>query len=135
LLRDDGAGKAGDETESFSTTDKLLHFRIQLTSRKASTVKMTLMAADVKGLKPETKSVMVSYKTNGKQSIVNFHVSPEDTWLPGKYRADVFIEGNLTDKKEFEIQRSGKEPEKEQPPVPKPDKKPASKPVKRTRKN
>lgn len=135
LLRDDGAGKAGDETESFSTDDKLLHFRIQLTSRKASMVKMTLTAADVKSLKPETKSVTVSYKTNGKQSIVNFHISPEDAWLPGKYRADVFIDGNLTGKKEFEVQRSGKEPEKQTLPAPKPDKKPASKPVKRTRKN
>ncbi len=113
LLRDDGAGKAGDAAENFSTADKILHFHIQLTSRKPAMVKMILVAADVAGLKPETKSITVSYKTNGKQNIVNFTATPEDAWLAGKYRADVFIDDNPAGKKEFEIQKSGKEVEKD----------------------
>ncbi|MGI9036107.1 MAG: hypothetical protein ACR2GD_08725 [Pyrinomonadaceae bacterium] len=133
LLRDDGAGKAGEETENFSTADKTLHFRIQLSSQKPALVKMILVAAEVAGLKPETKSVTVSYKTNGKQNVVNFTTSPEDAWLAGKYRADIFIDGKLAGKKEFEIQKTSQENEKEKQP-PKTDAPPAPKPNRRTRK-
>ncbi|MGI8468483.1 MAG: hypothetical protein ACR2N3_08525 [Pyrinomonadaceae bacterium] len=132
LMRDDGAGKAADEIENFSTADKILHFRIQLSSRKPANVKMILVAADVAGLKPETKSVTVRYKTNGKQNIVNFTASPEDSWLAGKYRADVYIDDKIADKKEFEIQKPAKEIENEKTP-PKSNEKP--KPAGRTRKN
>lgn len=139
LLRDDGAGKAGEEIENFLTTDKVLHFRIQLSSRKPSAVKMILVAADVKGVKPETKSVTVNYKTSGKQNIVNFTATPEDIWLAGKYRADVFIDGKLTEKKEFEIQKSPKEIAGEKQTAPKNEAQPKAaakpKPVKRARKN
>ncbi|MGI8555971.1 MAG: hypothetical protein ACR2LT_06405 [Pyrinomonadaceae bacterium] len=133
LLRDSGgAGKADDEeVENFLTTDKILHFRIQLNSRKPAAVKMILVAADVTGLKAETKFVTVSYKTNGKQNIVNFTASPEDAWLAGKYRADIYIDGKLDGKKEFEIQKSVKEIEKQIPPKVKAN----PKPFKRTRKN
>lgn len=132
LQRDDGAGKAGDEVDSFLTTNKILHFRIQLSSQKSASVKMILVAADVKGLKAETKSVTVTYKTNGKQTVVNFNATPEDAWLAGKYRVDIFIDGKLADKKEFEIQ-SAQKVQKEQSPT-KPDEKTKPKTVKRTRK-
>lgn len=139
LLRDDGAGKAGDEIEGFLTTDKILHFRIRLSSQKSSAVKMILVAVDVKGLKPETKSVTVNYQTNGKQNVVNFTATPEAVWLVGKYRADVFIDGKLADKKEFEIQKSPKEivRGKQTPPETEAKSKAEAKPktIKRTRKN
>ena len=105
LLRDDGAGRAGEETENFSTSDKTLHFRIELGSRKSAVIKMILVAADVAGLKPETKSVTVNYKTSGKQNIVNFTAAPEDAWLSGKYRADIYIDGKPANKREFEIRK------------------------------
>ncbi len=115
LLRDgSGAGKADDEeVENFLTTDKILYFRISLSSRKSAAVKMILVAADVTGLKAETKSVTASYKTNDKQNIINFTASPEDAWLAGKYRADIYIDGKLGGKKEFEIQKSVKRIEKQ----------------------
>lgn len=131
LLHDDGAGKAGDETENFSVTDKTLHFRIQLSSRKSATVKMVLVAADAAGLKPETKSATVNYKTNGRQNIVNFRISPENQWLAGKYRADVLIDGKLSGGRKFEIQKSGGEQKtgkeietKKSPPAKTPEKAP-----------
>lgn len=134
LLRDDGTGKGGEETESFTTSDKILHFRIQLSSRKSASVKLILVAANVSGIKPETKSMTVSYKTNGKQNIVNFKASPEDSWSPGKYRADVFIDGSLSNKKEFEIQKTAKETEAEKTSPPKSIEKTSRKTLKRTKK-
>lgn len=121
-------GKASEEVEKFLTTDTPLLFRIQLNSLKSATVKMVLVAVNVPGLKPETKSVTISYTTNGKQNIVNFKAMPENIWLAGKYRADVFINGKPAGNKEFQIE---KPPDQVKPVQPKT----SSKPVKRARKN
>ena len=114
-------GKASEEVESFLTTDNPLLFRIQLNSLKSATVKMILVAVNVPGLKPETKSITVSYTTNGNQDIVNFKAKPETVWLAGKYRADVFINGKSAGNKEFQIEKQPKDTEKV---VPKTDDKP-----------
>ena len=134
LLRDDGAGKAGDETDNFSTADKILHFRIGLSSRKPAMIKLILAATDVGEIKPETTFVTVSYRTNGRQNVVNFSASPEDVWLAGKYRADIFVDGKLAAKKEFEIRAAAQKTEKEKQSPPKIDKKTAAKPIRQTRK-
>ena len=123
LRRDDGAGKAGDETDNFSTADKILYFRIELSSRKPATIKLVLVAANVKGEKPETKFVTVSYRTSGRQNVVNFSASPEKAWLAGEYRADVFVDGKVAANKEFEIRAAAQETGKEKQSPPKIDKK------------
>lgn len=105
LWRVGNDGKASEEVEVFLTTDKPLLFRIQLNSLKSATVKMVLVAVNVAGLKPETKSVTISYTTNGNQNIVNFRAMPESLWLAGKYRADVFINNKLAGNKEFQIEK------------------------------
>lgn len=106
LMRDDGAGEPGAEIESFKTSDRPIHFQIQLDSLAPATVKIILATADVKGLKAGTKILTISYKTNGEQNIVNFKGSPKTAWLAGKYRVDVFIDGKLAGNKEFEIEKS-----------------------------
>ncbi len=103
LMRDDGRGNPGDETEFFKTTDIPVHFQIQINSFAPVTFKMTLAAADVKSLKAGTKILTVSYKTNGEQNIVNFKGSPKTVWLAGKYRVEIFIDGKAAGNKEFEI--------------------------------
>lgn len=120
-----------EETEGFLTSDKPLLFRVQLNSKTPVTVKMLLVAVNVQGIKPETKSVTISFTTNGKQNIVNFRASPEDNWLAGKYRADIYINNKLVANKEFMIEKSPQQIEKET--LPKKTTKPKS--VKRTRKN
>ena len=106
LLRDDGEGNPGVETEVFKTTDFPIHCQITLDSAKSSTVKMILAAVTVTGLKAETKIMTVSYKTNGEQNIVNFRGSPNKVWMAGKYRVDIFVDDKLAGKKEFEIEKS-----------------------------
>ena len=49
LARDDGAGKPGDVVEGFLTNDVPIHCLIELTSRKALTVKMNLVAVKAAG--------------------------------------------------------------------------------------
>lgn len=129
LMRDDGKGAAGGETEGFKTTDVPIHFRVTLDSLKPSTIKMNLVAAAVERLKAEYKIITLSFKTNGEQKIVYFQSSPNKAWLPGKYRVDIFIDDKLAKNKEFQIGNSTLPPAKETnytPPKPKP--KPKTKP-------
>lgn len=123
LFRDD-VGEAGAETAVFAPTDIPVHCSIHLTSRRAATVKMRLVAAKANGLRAETVIVAVSYKTNGRQNVVNFTASPEKTWAAGVYRVDVYVDGKLNKSKNFEVQKSGAKTagEKTAPPktVPKP---------------
>jgi len=119
LARDDGHGKAGDAANVFTTTDVPIHCFIGLNSMKAAAVKMNFVAVKADGLRPETKIVTVSYKTNGKQDGVNFNASPETIWAAGKYRIDIFLDGKLVKSLEFEIKKSTKEIVKDKQPQPK----------------
>ncbi len=125
LARDDKSGKAGEATNVFITTDVPIHCFVQLASTKSVLVKMNFVAVKVGGLKPETKVVTVSYKTNGKQNLVNFNASPETVWAAGAYRIDILIDGKPSKSLEFEIKKSPKEivKEKQTPPKPKPQSK------------
>lgn len=106
LMRDDGDGNADEETAVFKQTDVPIHCRIFLDSFIPTTVKMNLIATDVKGLKAESELFTVSYKTNGEQNIVTFRGSPDNIWPAGKYRIDVFVDEKLAGNKEFEIQQT-----------------------------
>lgn len=106
LMRDDGDGNADEETAIFGQTDVPIHCQINLDSFIPATIKMNLVATNVKGLKAESKIITVSYKTNGEQNIVTFKGSPTDIWLAGKYRVDIFVNDKLSGNKEFEIEKS-----------------------------
>ena len=116
--RDDGSGEAGEATDKCLTTDNPIYCVIQLSSLKSTTVKMILVAVKADGLKPETKSVSVSYTTDGKQNRVNFNASPDGVWAAGDYRADIYIDGKFAQSQTFKIEKSAKEikPEKQTTP-------------------
>lgn len=103
LAKDDGSGKAGDVAESFTTTDIPIYCVVQLDSMNPTTVKMNFVAVEVPGVKPETKVVSVSYKTNGAQNRVSFTGKPDGVWVAGNYRIDVFLDDKLAQSKNFEI--------------------------------
>ncbi len=103
IMRDDGKGEAGEETRIFKPRDVPIYCRILLSSLKPAVVRVNLVTIDVKGFKAEKKIVTSSYKTNGKQNIVNFTSSPEDIWLAGKYRFDFFVDDELVESREIEI--------------------------------
>lgn len=109
LARDDGHGNAGEAASFFITTDVPIHCFVGFTSDKAVTVKMNFVAVKADGLRPETKVVVVNYKTSGKGTGVNFNASPETVWAAGAYRIDILIDGKLAKSLEFEIKKSPKE--------------------------
>ena len=104
LAKDDGSGKAATSpTTTFRPTDIPIYCVVQLDSTTPATVKMNLVAADVPGVKAETKVVSASYTTKNGQNRVNFYGRPEGTWAAGKYRADIFVDGKFLKNVTFEV--------------------------------
>ncbi len=106
LARDDGKGNVGEEITTFLTTDTPIYCSVELSSTKSVAVKMNFVVVEVNGLKAGKNIVTVSYKTNGKQNLVNFNASPTDTWTAGKYRVDILLDGKLAESLNFEIQKT-----------------------------
>ena len=109
LAKDNGEGQAGDAAEYFLTTDVPIYCVVQLNSTKPAIVKMNLVAVNVQGVKAESRVITVSFKTNGRQDLVNFKGKPDGAWVAGSYRIDVFIDDNLAIGKSFEIKKSTSE--------------------------
>jgi len=104
LAKDDGSGKAATSpTTLFRPTDIPIYCVVQLDSSVPATVKMNLVAANVPGVRAETKVVSASYTTKNGQNRVNFYGRPEGSWAAGKYRADIFVDGKLVRNVTFEV--------------------------------
>ena len=108
IARDNGSGEIGEEQETFSPNDVPIHCSIVLSSRKAATVKMNIVFLKPGAAKSESKILTVSYKTNGKQNMVNFTGAPDKLWTVGNYRIDIFLDGILSTSKEFEVKAAAK---------------------------
>ena len=106
LAKDDGGGKPGVEANVFSTTDVPIYCVVLFDSVKPAIIKMNFIAVNVVGVKPETKVISISYKTDGTQDRVNFTGKPEGVWTAGNYRIDIFVDGAAAGYKQFEIRNS-----------------------------
>lgn len=105
LAKDDGNGKAGIAATNFGTKDIPIYCVVVLGSASPVSVKMNLVAVAVEGVKAETKVVSTSYLTKDNQNRVNFSGRPDRQWIPGKYRADIFINDTFVKKMDFEIRK------------------------------
>jgi hypothetical protein len=105
LAKDDGSGKAGEPVTSFVTTDIPIYCVVLLEANKTANVKMNFVAANVPGVKAETKVVSTSYTTTEGQDRVNFTGRPAKLWTTGKYRLDIFLDGKFVRNLPFEIQK------------------------------
>lgn len=103
LAKDDGKGNAGDVATTFLPTDIPIYCVVQLDSTEPATVKMNLVAESVPGVKADTKVVSTSYTTRNGENRVNFYGRPAGKWVPGRYRAEIFIEGKLVKILSFEV--------------------------------
>lgn len=126
LAKDNGMGKSGEESISFSTSDTTIHCLVTLTDAKIVTVKLRMVAIEAKKIKNGTVVAEIVYKTKEEQNRVRFKTSPEKVWLPGKYRAEILLDGKLSKSLDFEI--TGELPKEETGKTPSPK-------TKKTRRN
>ena len=103
LAKDNGSGQAGEPATNFGPNDIPIYCVIQLESAIPTTVKMNLIAENVPGVKPETKVVSTSYTTKDGENRVNFNGRPAGKWVPGRYRAEIYVDGKLAKNLTFEI--------------------------------
>ncbi len=103
LARDDGEGKAGDVTSTFSPNDIPIHCIVVLTKADPAAVRMNFVAVKVNGVKPESRVVSASYATSQGQDRVFFTGKPHGKWVAGNYRIDVFVNDKLEKSLDFEV--------------------------------
>ena len=95
LAKDDGKGNPGDETSVFSPGDRSIHCVAKLADAKAGTkVKFSWFVMNADGAKHE-KIKDIDYTTRALENIVHGNLSLPQDWPSGKYRVEVFVNGNL----------------------------------------
>lgn len=100
----DNNGEPGDETDSFAAGDRTVHCVINLNKAKKGTqIKFAWKAVDVEGSKNEEIKT-IDYATNSFENKVHAHLTLPKDWPTGKYRVEVFINGDLDKTIDYSIE-------------------------------
>jgi len=95
MAKDNGRGAPGDETESFAPSDRTVHCVATLKESKAGTqMKFAWWIVDAEGTKNQ-KIKEIDYTTRPLENIVHGHLSLPQDWPSGKYKCQVFVNGDL----------------------------------------
>ncbi len=103
LAREDAEGNIIEGVSSFSPKDIPIYCYVDLNTSKPITVKLDFIAVKVKGMRPNSKLISISYKTKNGEDMVTFTGRPEKTWLVGSYRVDILLNGKAASSKTFEV--------------------------------
>ncbi|HVQ36911.1 MAG TPA: hypothetical protein VMS31_05235 [Pyrinomonadaceae bacterium] len=95
MAKDDGNGTPGDETDSFAPSDKTVHCVATLKQAKAGTqMKFSWWIVDADGSKNQ-KIKEIDYTTRPLENVVHGHLTLPQNWPSGKYKCQVFVNGDL----------------------------------------
>jgi hypothetical protein len=95
MAKDNGSGAPGDETESFAASDRTVHCVATLKQAKAGTkMKFAWWIVDAEGSKNQ-KIKEIDYSTKPLENIVHGHLTLPQDWPIGKYKCQVFVNGDL----------------------------------------
>lgn len=108
LAREDAEGNIEENVETFEPADFPIYIYVDMSQTGIVNVKMNLVAVKAKGLRANTKVVVVSYKTKDNENNVQFRASPRKFWAVGDYRVDVFLDGQIAESKNFKVKTSEK---------------------------
>lgn len=105
LAKANADGEAGDVVEEFWVNDVPIFCVVELTEGDPVTVTLSFVAANVPGVRKDSKVVTSVYTTKQGETRVNFSGRPLKTWVAGRYRADILINGTLRKSVEFDIKK------------------------------
>jgi hypothetical protein len=95
MAKDDGHGAPGEETESFAPSDRTVHAVATLKEAKAGTqMKFAWWIVDADGTKNK-KIKEIDYTTGALENVVHGHLTLPQDWPAGKYKVQVFVNGDL----------------------------------------
>ena len=94
MAKDDN-GSPGDKTDTFDPGDRTIHCVATLKEAKSGTqMKFGWWIVDADGSKNQ-KIKEIDYKTRALENIVHGHLSLPQDWPSGKYRVEVYVNGDL----------------------------------------
>ena len=95
MAKDNGRGAPGDETSSFAPDDRTVHCVVKLKEAKAGTkMKFSWWIVDAEGSKNQ-KIKDIDYTTRPLENIVHGHLTLPQDWPQGKYKVQVYVNGDL----------------------------------------
>lgn len=96
MAKDNGRGApAADETSSFSPDDHTVHCVVKLKEAKSGTsMRFSWWIVDADGAQNQ-KIKDVDYTTRTLENIVHGHLTLPQDWPQGKYKVQVYVNGDL----------------------------------------
>jgi hypothetical protein len=95
MAKDDGSGDPGDETNTFGPGDRTIHCVTTLNTAKAGTLmRFAWWVVDADGTQNQ-KIKEIEYKTRAQENVVHGHLTLPQDWPPGKYKVQVYVNGDL----------------------------------------
>lgn len=103
LAKSDGNGAEGDRAENFDLADIPIYCIVKLNAPGGTAVRMVLLAATVPGIKANSKIVTTNYVLKDREDQVTFYGQPNDKWLAGRYKVEVYLDNKLEKTLDFNI--------------------------------
>ena len=104
MARDNGKGDPGEETNTFNAKDRTIHCVATLKDAKSGTqMKFSWFVVDAEGSKNE-KIRDIDYTTRALENVVHGHLIAPRDWPPGKYKVEVYVNGNLEQTVPYSVQ-------------------------------
>ena len=95
MAKDNGRNAPGDETSSFSPDDRTIHCVVKLKkAQRGTAMKFSWWIVDADGSQNQ-KIKDIDYTTRTLENIVHGHLTLPQEWPSGKYKVQVFVNGDL----------------------------------------
>ena len=95
MAKDNGRGAPADETDSFAPGDRTIHCVVKLKEAKSGTkMKFSWWIVDAEGSKNQ-KIKDIDYTTRPLENIVHGHLTLPQDWPQGKYKVQVYVNGDV----------------------------------------
>lgn len=108
VAKDNGQGGPGEEADTFGPTDNTIHCVVELAEpNPGAKIRYSWWVVEAEGEKNEKvrneKIEDFEYTTKPDERIVHSHLTMPDDWPPGKYKVDVYVNGNLEQSVEYNV--------------------------------
>jgi hypothetical protein len=104
MARDDGSGDPGEKANTFDPKDRTIHCVTKLKDARSGTkMRFSCFAVDAKGAKNE-KLKDIDYTTRTLENVVHGHLTAPGEWRAGRYRVEVYVNGNLEEAVHYTVE-------------------------------
>ena len=104
MAKDNGSGAPGDRANTFEPGDRTIHCVTNLKESKSGTqMKFSWWIVDADGSKNQ-KIKDIDYTTRALENVVHGHLTLPQDWPVGKYKVQVYINGDLDKTAFYSIQ-------------------------------